>query len=85
MSRIRMHIDRLVLNGFQQLEGQALADALQSQLSQVLADRAARSEWGRSHRAPVVKLGRMSLNAGTTGASNFGKQLARAVGRGLKS
>jgi hypothetical protein len=84
MSRIQMHIDRLVLNGFQQLEGKALAEALRSRLSQVLADRASRSEWARSHRTPVLKLGRMSLNSGTTGASKFGKQMAKAVGRGLK-
>jgi hypothetical protein len=79
-----MQIDRLVLNGFQQLEGKALAEALQSQLSRVLADRTTRSEWARSHRTPVLKLGRMSLNAGTTGASTFGTQMAKAVGRGLK-
>ena len=35
VSRIRVNIDRLVLNGFEQLEGKALAEALQSHLSQV--------------------------------------------------
>jgi hypothetical protein len=84
MSRIRLNIDRVVLRGFEPLEGKALSQALQSQLSQVLAERATRGEWARPLRAPVLKLGRMSLETGTVGARKFGKQVARAVGRGLK-
>lgn len=82
MSRIRLNIDRLVLNGFAPLEGKALAEALQSQLSQVLADPAARAV--RSHRTSVLKFGRMPLQGGAIGASKFGRQVAHAVGRGLK-
>ena len=85
MSRIRLNIDRLVLNGFHSREGNALASALESQLSSVLADPAARAEWGRSHGTPVLKLGRVLLAPGTAGASAFGKQVAKAVGRGLKA
>ena len=33
MSRIRLTIDRLVLNGFDALEGKALSEALRAQLS----------------------------------------------------
>jgi len=84
MSRIRLNIDRLELNGFDPREGKALAGALESQLQQVLADPATRSEWARPHRTPVVKFGRMPLQAGTAGASRFGRQVARAVGKGLK-
>lgn len=84
VSRIRVTIDRLVLNGFGPLEGKALAEALQSHMSHLIADRRARSEWARSHRTPMLKLGRIPLPAGTTGASSFGKQMARAVVRGLK-
>lgn len=84
MSRIHVHIDRLVLNGFSSLEGKALAAALQTQLSHGLADPASRHDWARSHRTPVLKLGRMSLAPGTAGATSFGKQMGRAVVRGLK-
>lgn len=84
MSRIRLDIDRLVLNGFQPLEAKALTEALRSQLSLVLSDRRTRREWARSHRVPVLKLGRMPLETGTMGASELGKQMARAVGRRLK-
>jgi len=84
MSRIRLTIDRLVLNGFDALEGKALSEALRAQLSEVLSDRAARAEWARSHHTPMLKLGRMQLKAGTIGASKFGRQVALAVGKGLK-
>jgi hypothetical protein len=84
VSRICLHIARLVLNGVGQLEGKALAEALQSQLSRDLTDATSRNDWARSHRTPMLKLGRMPLPAGTTGASSFGTQLARAVVRGLK-
>ena len=84
VSRVRLTIDRVVLNGFQDVEAKALATALESQLSQVLADKATRQAWARPHRTPVLKLGRMTLQPGTTGAQNFGRTLASAVGRGLK-
>ena len=84
VSRIRVSIDRLVLNGFGPLEGKALAETLQSQLAHGFAGARERNDWARSHRTPMLKLGRMPLPAGTTGASSFGKQMARAVVRGLK-
>lgn len=84
MSRIRLNIDRLVLNGFEAREGKALAKAIEAQLQHVLANPATRSEWARSHRTPVLKLGRMPIAEGTASASRFGKQVANAVGRGLK-
>ena len=84
MSKIRLNIDRLVLNGFEPQEGKVLSEALQSQLSAVLSDRVGRAEWARSHRTPVMKLGRLPLEAGTAGASKFGTQVAQAVGKGLK-
>jgi hypothetical protein len=84
MSRIRLTIDRLVLNGFEAPEGKALLESLRSQLSGVLSDRATRAGWARSHRTPVMKLGRMPLQAGTAGAGKLGTQVAQAVGRALK-
>ena len=84
MSRIHLTIDRVVLNGFQHVEAKALTRALESQLSQVLADKATRDAWARPHRTPVLKLGRMTLQPGTMGAQNFGRTLGSAVGRGLK-
>ncbi|HWY03791.1 MAG TPA: hypothetical protein VNX60_08995 [Candidatus Acidoferrum sp.] len=84
MSRIRLNIDRLVLNGFQPLEAQALAEVLQSQLSQVLSDQVTQPEWARSHRTPVLKLGRVPLESGGAGARKLGAYIAHGTGRGLK-
>jgi hypothetical protein len=84
MSRIRLDIDQLVLKGFEPREGKAVARVLEAQLQQVLANPEMRNEWARSHRTPVLKLGRMPLQVGSAGAAQFGKQVANAVERGLK-
>ena len=84
VSRIRVTIDRLVLNGVQPLEGKTLTHALQAQLSQALADRDGGHEWAQSRRTPVLRLAPMTLTPGTAGARTFGRSLGRAVARGLK-
>jgi hypothetical protein len=83
MSRIRLDIDRMVLNGFQPLEAKALTDALQSQLSLVLSD-PTRHEWARSHRTPILKLRPVPLETGSVGAGKLGKRIGQAIGKGLK-
>jgi hypothetical protein len=79
-----MNIDRLVLNGFEQHEARALSEALQSQVSEVLADQTARNDWVRSHRTPVLKVGAVPLEQGTSGAGKLGRRIGQAVGKGLK-
>jgi hypothetical protein len=84
MSRIHLRIDRLVLNGLQPGQDKALVETLRAQLSQILFDRATRGEWARSHNIPVLRLGRVPIEAGAAGARKFGMQVARGIGRGLK-
>jgi hypothetical protein len=84
MSRIQLNIDKLVLNGFGPGEAKALTRALETHLHQVLANPANREQWARPHRTPVLKLGRLPLAKGADGAGSFGRQLARAMGKGLK-
>jgi hypothetical protein len=84
MSRIRLNIDKLVLNGFGPGEAKALTQALQTHLHQVLANEASRDQWARPHRTPVLRLGRFPLAKGAAGADSFGRQLARTMGKGLK-
>jgi len=81
---VRVTIDRLVLKGLAPADRKALVEGLQAELSRVVSDPAARAGWAQSHRTPVLKLGRMPLEAGTAGGRKFGKQMAQAVGRGLK-
>jgi hypothetical protein len=84
MSRISVTIDRLVLKGMEPGERTALVDALRSELSRVLADPVTRADWARSHRTPVLKLGRMPLEPGPAGGRTLGGGMARAIGKGLK-
>jgi hypothetical protein len=84
MSRIRVNIDQLVLKGFDPADRKALVEGLQAELSRVLSDPVARSEWAFSHRTPVLKLGGMPFEPGPSGSRKFGGGVARAIGKGLK-
>jgi len=84
VSRIRVTIDRLVLNGLESAAQKPLVAALQSELALVLSVQSMHAEWAQSHRNPVLKLGRMPLQPGASGGRALGKKLARTIGRGLK-
>lgn len=84
MSRVHVTIDRLVLQGVGPVEQRALIDGLKTELARVLSDPAGRADWARSHRTPVVKLGRMTLEPGGAGGRRFGSGLARGIGARLK-
>lgn len=84
VSRIHLTIDRIVMQGFETADRAALVDALQTELRRVLADPAARAAWARSHRTPVLKLGRMPFSPGPSGGRNFGTRMGGAIGKGLK-
>lgn len=84
MSRIRLTIDRLALHGVDAHDAKVLVESLRTHLSEVLSERAMRSQPARSHYTPALKLGRVPLAPGSAGARKFGKDMARALGRGLK-
>jgi hypothetical protein len=84
MSRLHLTIDRLVLGGLEPREAKALERALRSHLSKVLSDPSLCAEWTRSHRRPVLKLGRIPMGPGSDGIREFGRHLAHAVVQGLK-
>jgi hypothetical protein len=83
MSRIRVTIERLVLSGMERAEGTALADALRTQLMQVVGQLSARRGFSGSRRTPIVELG-MNLEPGLGGARKLGSGMARAIGKSLK-
>ena len=84
MSRIHLHIDKLVLRGLDPAARHAFVTSLKSELEGILAERVSRAGWARPHRTPVLRLGRMSLEPGSAGADKLGAQVARGIGRGLK-
>ena len=83
MSRIRLTIDSLALQGFDPAERNALIASLRSELERALADPQARAAW-KSHRRPVLRLGSLSYQPGLSGSRALGSQIARAVGRSMK-
>jgi hypothetical protein len=84
MSKIHVTIDRLALRGLDPPARHAFINGLKTELARTLADPAAREAWARSHRTPVLRLGRLGLDPGIGGARRFGAQVAKGIGRGLK-
>jgi len=84
MKRIHLTIDRMTLAGFDAADRTALVEGLRSEFARILADPAARAEWMRSRRMPVLRLGQMQLQPGPSGSRKFGGNVARAIGRRLK-
>ena len=79
-----MTIDTLALKGLDAAAGRALVEGLRSELTRVLSDPAARTEWARSRRMPVLRLGPLPLEPGSLGSRKLGQGMARAIGKGLK-
>jgi hypothetical protein len=84
MSRISVTIGQLVLSGFDPVDGKAVAEGLERELSRVLSEPTTRAHWARSAYTPIVRLPAMSLEAGTSGRRKFGAGMARQIGKGLK-
>ena len=84
MNRIRVTIDEIVLKGIEPAARKPLIEGLQAELSRILADPSGRAEWARTRRTPVLRLGRIAMEASPSGARTFGAGIARGIGRGLK-
>lgn len=83
VSRIRLTIDRVALQGFDPAERKALIEGLRSELERAFVDPLAREAW-KSHRRPVLRLGTLTFQPGPAGGRAIGRQIARAVGRSMK-
>jgi hypothetical protein len=84
MSRIEVTIDRVVLRGLDPADRHSLVDGLKSELSRILADPATGIKPARSQRTPVLRVGRMPMGPGLTGARDLGGGIATAIGKGIK-
>ncbi len=83
MSRVRVTIDRIALKGMGAGEARAFAEGLRGELARILADPAARSGV-TSRRTPVLRLGGLPMQSGSTGGRKAGAGIAQAIGRSLK-
>jgi len=84
MSRIEVKIDRVVLRGLDPADRHSLVNGLKSELSRILADPAMGIKSARSQRTPVLRVGRMPMDAGLSGARSLGGGIAKAIGKGIK-
>jgi len=78
---IRLHIDALVLHGFAPGDRHCIADALQSRLSELLADENGLDEDVTSRTIPHADAGAIQVRNTATGV--VGEQLAIALHGGL--
>ncbi|MGD0830448.1 MAG: hypothetical protein ABR907_05870 [Terracidiphilus sp.] len=81
---LNLTIDRLALGGFDPAERAAFEQGLRSGLASALADTAMQAQiYSRSSTVrsiPVLRLGKVTLQPGISGARNLGIAVARAVG-----
>lgn len=83
MSRIRITIDRVALQGFEPAERAALVEGLKGELAKMLADPSSRMGL-RSRRTPVLRLAGLERQTGPAGSKVLGTTVARAIGRSVK-
>lgn len=85
MNRIQLSIDRLALGGFQPAERAAFEQGLRAELARTLADPATLSQiYNRTSNVrsvPILRLGKVTLQPGVSGARNLGRVVARAIGK----
>ena len=90
MSRIDLHIDRVVLRGFKGMDlqaRQALVQGLQTELTRIMANPAARANLTQnqpgSRRTPVLRIGKVPMAQDAAGARRMGSQIAKSIGKGI--
>jgi hypothetical protein len=83
VSRIRVNIDHVALQGFDPAQRTALIEGLKNELTSSLANLAEHAAF-KSKRAPVLRLGKFPLQPGLQGSRAFGASIAHAIGRSVK-
>ena len=80
---INLHIDHLILNGFERIDRRRVSAAVQSELTRLISEQGLPTSL---HQTQVIG----SVNAGefgtekSTGAANMGTQVAQKIYRGMK-
>ena len=85
MSRVVVHLDRLVLRGVDAGDGQAVAAGLQAELSRMLAEPGVAQEWAAGRDLQHVRLPhvRVGGGAGVGWQSELGGSAARGIGKAM--
>lgn len=80
MTRVAVHIERLVLKDFRPQDGDAVAEGLQRELSRLLAEPSAAPQLAAMGSLPRLQVGAGPLDRGA-GAQQIGQRLAQRIGR----
>lgn len=86
--QLNVQIDRLVLRGIDPLDKLALANALKTELANVLGVPELRASLAQSsvnpRTIPALRLGRMPFEPSPAGARALGAGIGRTIGKGIK-
>lgn len=83
MSRVIVHIDRLVLRGFRVEDRHRIAAGLQQELEQVLANRVGNSQWNAIGNAPSLKVSGLRI-ANRSTPQRIGETVGHGIGKELR-
>ena len=83
MKRVVVHVDRLVLRGYQHDERHAVAAGLQAELGRLLAETGAAGRLAQLGHVPRLRLGRMPITPNAS-APAVGEAAARVIGRAVQ-
>jgi hypothetical protein len=81
--RVNVTIDRVVLRGIDRHDAVAVTAGLKAELARALAEPAAQSAPLHPRVAPVLRLGKVSLEAGRAGGRRLGASVARGIAKGV--
>lgn len=84
MTRVVLHIDRLVLKGFERQAREGIAEGLREELTRLLAAPEVARQLQSRHGIPALKVGAIRIQAGAPPAA-IGVQAARGIVRGVGS
>jgi len=84
MKRIVLHIDNLVLHGFQHADRHSIADGLQQELARQFTDPQAAQQLARAGNVARLCIGSVSIGQNTK-PQRIGMQVAQGIGRGVKA
>lgn len=82
MSRLVIHVDELVLEGFSSAEAHRVAAAVERELARLLAEQDLPAVWTRSSEIQRLDAGRVQLRP--SGAEQAGVRIARALDQSFR-
>jgi len=83
MKRVVLHIDSLILKGFQHEDRHGIADGLQQELSRLFADPQAAQQLMENGNVSRLRLGSISIDQNSK-PQRVGSQVAQGIGQGMK-